>query len=85
MTHERLTLTQRKVLRAMKDAGGIAAFTGEKARKLGFAVIPAKHGGVIRCYGDPQYFLKQRGFICRIDRAVPGQWYIITDKGHAHA
>ena len=81
---QRLTPTQKKILRAMRDAGGIAAFTGDSARKHGFGVFPAKHGGVVvRCYGTPEVFLKQRGFIHPIEREAPGYWFVITDKGHA--
>jgi hypothetical protein len=79
---EKLTKMQRKILDAMHDAGGIAAFTGEKARVNGFGVFKAKAGGVIiRAYGNPAYFLKARGLIFPLEREAPGQWFVITDVG----
>lgn len=79
---------QRRILSVMLTSG-FAAFTGERARKDGFGVFDAKHGGVvIRAYQSPQYFLKQRGLIVVVERfigesqlKVPGTWYAITDKG----
>jgi hypothetical protein len=77
---------QRRILSAMdRDELGFAAFTGEDSRRLGFGVIPAKHGGiVIRCYGLPAYFLHHhRKLIEPTERNVPGVWYRMTDTGRA--
>jgi hypothetical protein len=65
------------------SAAAPAAFTGEKARVLGFGILPSRFGGIIvRCYGTPAFFLQERGFIRVIERAgVPGTWYTLTDKG----
>jgi hypothetical protein len=77
---DRLTPMQSKILAAMRaDETGFAAFTGEAARKFGFAILQAKHGGIIiRAYGTPEYFLKARGLIERVERNVPGNWYKLT-------
>lgn len=78
---EPLSSMQRRILEAMAR-GGLAAFTGEKARKLGFAVLDAKHGGIIiRAYQNPEFFLARRGLIQKYQRDVPGYWYAITDAG----
>lgn len=77
---------QRRILNVMVEKG-YAAFTGERARKDGFGVFAAKHGGVlIRAYQSPQYFLNARHLIRKVDRIigdfmVPGTWYEITDDG----
>lgn len=80
-----LSLMQRRILTAMQnDELGFAAFTGEHSRKRGFGVFDAKHGGIIiRAYQSPEFFLKNRGFIERHERNVPGQWFRLTDAGRA--
>lgn len=78
---EKLSPMQRRIIEVMKEKG-FAAFTGELARKHGFGVFAAKHGGVvIRAYQSPQWFLKQRKLIEVVERDVPGTWYKLTDKG----
>lgn len=79
----KITPMQRRILKAMDaDDLGFAAFTGERARKAGFGVFDAKHGGiVIRAYQNPEFFLKGRGLIERVERNVPGYWYRITEDG----
>ena len=81
----RLTPMQQRVLSAMADADpGYAAFTGERARKDGFGVFAAKHGGiVIRAYSHPEFFLKARGLIEKQERNIPGYWYRLTAAGRA--
>lgn len=81
----RLTRVQCRILSAMgTDELGFAAFTGENARRLGFGIIPAKHGGIIiRAYQSPEYFLRQRGLLERVERNVPGYWYRMTEAGRA--
>lgn len=81
----KLTAMQRAILRAMAgDELGLAAFTGEKSRVLGFGAFKARDGGlVIRAYGTPAVFLEQRKLIERHDRNVPGAWYRITDAGRS--
>lgn len=78
---ERLSPMQRRILTAMsEDDLGFAAFTGERARKDGFGVFAAKHGGiVIRAYQHPEFFLKSRGLIEVTERNVPGYWYRLTE------
>lgn len=81
MSTEKLSPMQWQILATM-EARGPAAFTGERSRVDGFGVFDAKHGGVvIRAYQSPQWFLKQRGLIALLERAFPGTWYEITDKG----
>lgn len=79
---ERLSPMQLRILRAMIERG-YAAFTGDGARKQGFGVFTAKHGGiVIRAYQSPQYFLSHRGLIRQVEReGIPGVWYEITPAG----
>lgn len=85
---QKLSPMQKRIIEIMKEKGP-AAFTGEHARKHGFGVFEAKHGGVvIRAYQSPQWFLKQRGLIEVVERfigesklKVPGTWYKLTDKG----
>lgn len=80
---EPLTKMQRNVLAAMVREGP-AAFTGEEARKLGFGVFGAKHGGIIiRAYSYPAFFLERRGMIEQQERNVPGVWFRVTAKGRA--
>jgi len=78
-----LTKMQRQILKALADdTTGVAAFTGEKARKMGFGIFQAKHGGIIiRAYGTPSFFLESRGLIQRRERNVPGYWYSLTEAG----
>ena len=87
MTAVALTATQRRVLTAMAgDELGLAAFTGEGSRRLGFAVLEAKAGGIIiRAYSAPEYFLKTRGLIDAAPRKCPGHWYRLTHAGRRAA
>ncbi len=84
-----LTPMQRRIVQALTDCAPneqFAAFTGDKARKIGFEVMPAKAGGIIiRAYASPEYFLVNRGLLERVDRGTPGTWYRLTEKGKAHA
>lgn len=76
-----LSPMQRRILAVMSD-GRPTAFTGEHARKLGFGVFEAKHGGnIIRAYQLPQWFLNNRKLIEIVKRDVPGTWYQITEAG----
>jgi hypothetical protein len=81
----RLTIMQRRILGAMvEDSLGFAAFTGERSRVDGFGILPAKHGGIIvRAYGTPEIFLRQRGLIEPCERNVPGRWYRMTTTGYS--
>jgi len=83
--NKRLTDMQRRILTAMAhDETGLAAFIGEKSRKLGFGVIPAKHGGIIvRAYGNPAYFLNAHRLIEQQKRNVPGTWFRLTEAGRS--
>lgn len=84
MAREKLTEQQFCILDGMQANDGVAAFNGENSRRIGFGLIPAKHGGIIvRAYGLPELFLKSRGLIDRCERNVPGTWFRITDKGRA--
>lgn len=80
------TLTQKLILRAM-FSGEPTMFTGHNARRNGFSIYKTVDGKeiVVRCYGTPQYFLKERGLIELVDYDMPGYWYGLTDKGRAEA
>lgn len=70
-----LTSMQRRILQAIKEHN-LVSFTGYKARKLGFQVIPVDGGAIVRAYSSPQYFMEQRKLIERVDRpGVQGVWY----------
>lgn len=83
---EKLTPTQGRILRAMRDDPlGFAGFYSAGSRKLGFIASPAMSGGiVIRCYGDPAYFMVARGLIELVKReGIGGYWYRLTEAGRA--
>lgn len=84
---EKLTPTQGRILRAMRDDPlGFAAFVSTHCRKLGFGICKARGGGiVVRAYGGPEFFLEHTRKLIEpvIREGIGGYWYRLTEAGRA--
>jgi len=77
-----LTRRQRQILALMADNDGSAAFAGGTRD---FRWFNSDYGLVIQAYQEPEFFLRSRGLIRRIESNAPGRWYRLTDDGERRA
>lgn len=82
-----MTPIQKRILWLMRTLEEeFVAPTTTGARKLGFGHWQAAEGGlVVRVYGEPEYFMRSRGWLKHVERNAQGRWYQITDEGRAVA
>jgi len=72
-----LSKRQRQILALMKEHGS-AMFPGN-TRSFGHYV--SERGLIIWAYQSPEWFLKNRGLIEKVEANAPGIWYRLTPEG----
>jgi hypothetical protein len=81
MDNKALSKRQRQILALMKVHGS-AAFFGDTRDFMHWV---SNHGLIIKAYQSPEYFLKNRGLIERVESNSPGRWYRMTPDGARRA
>ncbi len=76
-----LSKRQRQILALMRDHGP-AQFFG-LTRQFYWRV--SEDGLLIKAYQSPEYFLRCRGLIARVQSNRPGIWYALTGDGRRRA